>query len=180
MKLPLPDKQLVVMCDASEHATGYVLLIEDYSEPQSGSLKKYALDASGSKKFQGGQISLTMYGEYFVAMHSAFDKFGRILWGAKKPIIVMTDNKALTRFVQAKHIPPSLWNFCDQTVQFNFIMAQVPLFQCWVTPPHKQKEKCISRRKLTVVAPYCHNSLSCVSRSYSSEWSSRNCPTKRK
>ena len=32
-KLPLPDKQLVIMCDASEHAAGYVLLIEDYADP---------------------------------------------------------------------------------------------------------------------------------------------------
>ena len=59
-------------------------------------------------------------------MHFAFDEFGHILWGAKKPKIVMTDNKALTRFFQAKHTPPSLWNFCDQTLQFNFILAHVP------------------------------------------------------
>ena len=38
----------------------------------------------------------------------------------------MTDNKALTRFFQAKHIPPSLCNFCDQTLQFNFLLAHVP------------------------------------------------------
>ena len=71
-------------------------------------------------------MSLTMYAKEFLAMHFAFDEFGHILWGAKKPIIVMTDNKALTRFFQAKHIPPSLWNFCDQTLQFNFILAHVP------------------------------------------------------
>ena len=53
-------------------------------------------------------MSLTMYAKEFLAMHFAFDEFGHILWGAKKPIIVMTDNKALTRFFQAKHIPPSL------------------------------------------------------------------------
>ena len=52
LKLPLPDKQLVIMCDASEHAADYVLLIEDYSEPQSGSLKKYAPVAFGSKNFK--------------------------------------------------------------------------------------------------------------------------------
>ena len=51
LKSPLPDKQLVIMCDASEHAAGYVLLIEDYTETQSGSLKKYASVAFGSKKF---------------------------------------------------------------------------------------------------------------------------------
>ena len=39
LKLPLPEKQLVIMCDASEHAAGYVLLIEDYTEEQSGNLK---------------------------------------------------------------------------------------------------------------------------------------------
>ena len=33
LKLPLPDKQLVILCDASEHAAGFVLLIEDYSDP---------------------------------------------------------------------------------------------------------------------------------------------------
>ena len=32
LRLPLPGKQLVIMCDASEHAVGYVLLIEDYTE----------------------------------------------------------------------------------------------------------------------------------------------------
>ena len=127
LKLALPDKQLLIMCDASEHAAGYVLLIEDYSE-QSGRLKKYAPVAFGSKKFQGGQMSLTMYAKEFLAMHFAFDEFGHILWGAKKPIIVMRDNKALTRFFhsQVKHIPPSLWNYCDQTLQFNFILAHVP------------------------------------------------------
>ena len=126
LKLPLPDKQLVILCDANEHAAVYVLLIEDYSETQSGSLKKYAPVAFGSKKFQGGQMSLTMYAKEFLAMHFAFDEFGHLLWGAKKPIIVITDNKALTRFFQVKHIPPSLWNFCDQTLQFNFILAHVP------------------------------------------------------
>ena len=40
LKLPLPDKQIVIMCDASEHAAGYNLLIKDYSETQSGSSKK--------------------------------------------------------------------------------------------------------------------------------------------
>ena len=126
LKLSLPDKQLVIMCEASEHAAGLVFLLEDYSETQSGSLKKYASVDIGSKKFQGGQMSITMYAKEFLAMHFAFDEFGHILWGAKKPIIVMTDNKALTRFFQAKHISPSLWNFCDQTLQFNFILAHIP------------------------------------------------------
>ena len=126
LKLALPEKHSVLMCDASEHAAGYVLLIEDYCGPQGKSLKKYAPVAFGSKKFQGGQMSLTLYAKEFLAMQSAFDKFGYILWGTNKPIIVIRDNKALIRSFHARHIPPSLWNFCDQTLQFNFILAHVP------------------------------------------------------
>ena len=38
----------------------------------------------------------------------------------------MTDNKALTSIPQTKHIPPSLWNFFDQTLQLNFVLVQIP------------------------------------------------------
>ena len=67
-----------------------------------------------------------MYAKEVLAMHFAFDEFGHILWSAKKPRTVMMNNKALTRFFQTKHIPPSPWNFCDQTLQFKFILAHVP------------------------------------------------------
>ena len=115
LRLPLPDKQLVIICDASEHAAGYVLLIEDYTETNDGPLKTYAPVSFGSQRFTEGQMSLTMYAKEFLAMHFAFDEFAHILWGVKKPTIVMTDNKALTRFFQSKRIPPKLWNYCDQT-----------------------------------------------------------------
>ena len=39
LRLPLPDKRFVIMCDASEHAAGYVLLIEDYTETNDGPMK---------------------------------------------------------------------------------------------------------------------------------------------
>ena len=71
-------------------------------------------------------MSLTMYAKEFLAMHFAFDEFAHILWGVKKPTIVMTDNKALTRFFQFKRIPPKLWNYCDQALQFDFVLAHVP------------------------------------------------------
>ena len=58
-------------------------------------------------------------------MNFAFDEFAHILWGVKKPTIVMTDNKALTRFFQSKRIPPKLWNYCDQALQFDFVLAHV-------------------------------------------------------
>ena len=108
LRLSLPDKQLVIMCDASEHAAGYVLLIEDYTETNDGPTKSYAPVAFGSQRFTEGQMSLTMYAKEFLAMNFAFDEFAHILWGVKKPTIVMTDKKALTRFFQSKRIPPKL------------------------------------------------------------------------
>ena len=126
LRLSLPDKQLVIMCDASEHAAGYVLLIEDYTDSDVGPMKSYAPVAFGSQRFTEDQMSLTMYAKEFLVMHFAFDEFAHILWRVKKPTIVMTDNKALTRFFQSKRIPPKLWNYCDQALQFDFVLAHVP------------------------------------------------------
>ena len=111
LRLPLPDKQLVIMCYASEHAAGYVLLIEDYTETDDGPTKSYAPVAFGSQRFTEGHMSLTMYAKEILAMHFAFDEFAHILLGVKKPTIVMTDNKALTRVFQSKRIPPKLWKY---------------------------------------------------------------------
>ena len=39
----------------------------------------------------------------------------------------MTKYKALTMFFfQSKRIPPKLWNYCDQALQFDFVLAHVP------------------------------------------------------
>ena len=53
----------------------------------------------------------------------AFPEFAHILWEAKKPTIVSTGNKSVTRFFQTKAIPPALWNACDYVLQFNFKIA---------------------------------------------------------
>ena len=125
LRLSLPDKQLVIMCDASEHAAGKVLLIEDYTDSDVGPMKSYAPVAFGSQRCTEGQMSLTMYAK--VLNYGKSDEFAHILWGVKKPTIVMTDNKALTRFIQSKRIPPKLWwNYCDHDLQLDFVLAHVP------------------------------------------------------
>ena len=68
-------------------------------------MKSYAPVSVGSQLFTEGQMSLTMYAREFLAKHFAFDEFAHILWGVKKPTIVMTDKKALTWFFQSKQIP---------------------------------------------------------------------------
>ena len=58
LRLPLPDKQLVIMCDASEHAVGYVLLIEEYTETNYGPTKSYAPVADVCKRVPGYALRL--------------------------------------------------------------------------------------------------------------------------
>ena len=41
-------------------------------------------------------------------------------------MIILTDNKSVTRFFQTKIIPPPLWNACDFVIQFNFTIAHIP------------------------------------------------------
>ena len=41
-------------------------------------------------------------------------------------MIILTDNKTVTRFFQTKIIPPTLWNACDYVMQFNFTIAHIP------------------------------------------------------
>ena len=53
----------------------------------------------------------------------AFLKFLHILWDKTKPTFVLSDNKLVTGFFQAKAIPPTLWNACDYVFQFNFKIA---------------------------------------------------------
>ena len=55
------------MCDASGHAAGYELLIEDYTETNDGPTKSNAPVALGSQRFTEGQLSLTMYAKEFLA-----------------------------------------------------------------------------------------------------------------
>ena len=48
LRLPLLDKQLVIMSNASEHAAGYVLLIENCTETHDGPMRSYATVSFGS------------------------------------------------------------------------------------------------------------------------------------
>ena len=69
---------------------------------------------------------MSIYAKEFLAIFFAFKVFGHIFWGTPKPVIILTDNKSVTRFFQTKVIPPSLWNACDYVIQFNFTIAHIP------------------------------------------------------
>ena len=127
LKQPLPNKQLVLMTDASFTAAGYAILTEDNPNQKYSSVKKsYAPIAYGSKTFTPTQLKMSIYAKEFLAIYYAFKEFEHIFWGAPKPITILTDNKSVTRFFQTKIIHPTLWNACDYVIQFNFIIAQIP------------------------------------------------------
>ena len=127
LKQPLPNKQLVLMTDASFTAAGYAILTEDDPNQKFTSVKKsYAPIAYGSKTFTPSQLKMSIYAKEFLAINYAFKEFGHIFWGTPKPTTILTDNKSVTRFFQTKIIPPALWNACDYVLQFNFIIAHIP------------------------------------------------------
>ena len=115
------------MTDASFQAASYAVLIEDDPNQKYTSTRKtYAPIAIGSKTFSPSQIKMSIYAKEFLAICKAFKEFGHIFWGATKPVIIMTDNKSVTRFFQTKRIPPTFWKACDFVLQFNFTIAHIP------------------------------------------------------
>ena len=115
------------MTDASFSAAGYAVLIEDDPlEKYTFTRKAFAPVAYGSKTFSPTQLKMSIYAKEFLAIFFAFKEFGHIFWGTPKPVIILTDNKSVTRFFQTKISPPTLWNACDYVIQFNFTIAHIP------------------------------------------------------
>ena len=127
IKQPMLNRQYVLMTDATFKNAGYALMIEENEEEKITSVKKtYAPVAFGSKMFSPSQIKMSIYPKEFLAIYFAFMEYSHILWESTKPVVVLTDNKSVTRFFQTKIIPPALWNACDFVLQFRFTIAHVP------------------------------------------------------
>ena len=126
LKQPISGKQLVLMTDASFRSAGYPLMIEDNPDLKTQSKRKtYAAVALGSKNSSPAQPKMSIYSKELFAIYMAFLEFAHILWEAMKLLIVLTDNKSVTRFFQTKAIPPYLWNACEYVLQFNFKVAHL-------------------------------------------------------
>ena len=127
LRLPKPGLQYVILCDASYHGTGFVLMVEDYVKTDNrGEMKTYAPVSFGSRLFNTAQLKFSIYYKEFLALYFALDHFSHFIWGSSKPVIILTDNRSLTQFFQAKTIPPSVWNFLDRIMAFNIIIAHIP------------------------------------------------------
>lgn len=127
LRLAKPNLQYVILTDASYHGAGFVLMVEDYCTVQKGESKILAPVSFGSKLFNPAQLKFSTYAKEFLAVYFAFDTFAHILWGATdKQVVVLTDNKSLARFFQAKTVPTALWTFLDRLLSFNFIIGHIP------------------------------------------------------
>ena len=117
-----------MLTDASKYAAGFVLMVEDKIITKKGKeITQFAPVAFGSKKFEPAQLRLSIFAKDFLAVYLGFMAFKHILWGvADKPILVLTDNVALSRFFQAKTVPETLCNYVDQVLQFKWTIGSHP------------------------------------------------------
>ena len=99
LRLAKPSLQYVILCDASFHGTGFVSMIEDYLTDQKGKTKKtYASVSFGSRLFTTTQLKFSVFYKEFLALYFALDHFAHFIWGATKPVLVLTDIRSLTKF----------------------------------------------------------------------------------
>ena len=123
LRLAKSNQQYVVLTDASYYQAGFVLMIEDYVENENTGkeTKIYAPVSFGSKLFNAAQLKHLIFCKEFLAVY-----FAQFIWGCEKPVLVLTDNRSLTKFFQAKTVPPALWNFLDRVLSFNIVVGHIP------------------------------------------------------
>ena len=127
LRLAKPGQQYVILCDASYYSSGFVLMFEDYLEQKDGKKKQaYAPVSYGSQLFNASQLKMSTYCKEFPALYFALEYFSHFIWGAEKPVIILTDNKSLTSFFQSKLLHPALWNFMDRVIAYNIVLAHIP------------------------------------------------------
>ena len=129
LDLPNQDSNLPyhVPCDGSYHLSGFILMIEDYVANNKGeNVKSYAPVSFESKVSNTAQFKMPIYCKEFLSLYFALETISRFIWGSEKPVLILTDNKSLTIFFQAKTIPPSLWNYIDRVTAFNIVVTHIP------------------------------------------------------
>ena len=125
LRLAKPGLQYVLLCDASYHGAGFLLMVEDDTKVLPSGKKSYTPVPFGSHLFNTAQLKFSIYYKEFLALYFALDTFAHYLWESTKPVIILTDNKSLTRFFQSKTVPPSLWNCLDRVLSFNLTIAHI-------------------------------------------------------
>ena len=127
VRLAKPGQQYVILCDARYYSSGFVLKIEDYLVKNDAVKKQaYAPVSFGSQLFNTSQLKVSTYSKELLALYFALENFSHSIWGAEKPVIVLTDHHSLTSFFQSNSLHPSLWNFMDRIIAYNLVLAHIP------------------------------------------------------
>ena len=72
LRLAKPGLQYAILCDASYHSSGFVLMIEDYVNNNKGeTVKSYAPVSFGSKVFNTAQLKMSIYCKEFLSLYFA-------------------------------------------------------------------------------------------------------------
>ena len=123
----LPNKQITLMRDARYAVAGYAVLIEDDANQKITSLRKsYAPVAFGYNTFTPAQIKISIYPKNIPAIYFAFKKYGHFFCDMSKPVIILTDDNAVTQYFQPNNVPPAMWSACNYVIKFNFVNAHIP------------------------------------------------------
>ena len=69
---------------------------------------------------------MSIFCKDFLSLYFALETFSHFNWGTDKPVLTLTDNKNISRFFQAKTIPPTLWNYIDRVTAFNTVVNHIP------------------------------------------------------
>ena len=125
LKQPITGRQYVLMTDASFRASGYCLIIGEENDKKHNSKKKtFAPVAFGSKVFSPAQLKMSIYCKEF--WQPTTPSWNTAIFVGNNPTNSCDDRqKTVTRFFQTKAIPPTLWNACDNVLQFNLHIMHV-------------------------------------------------------
>ena len=109
-------------------SAGYILLIEaDVCHSSDTREKLYIPVAFGSSLFSPNQLNFSIYVKESFNVYFAFEAFGHYVWGVTdKPILVLPDNKNVTRVFQAKQLLDGLWNALAYVQAFKFQLGHFP------------------------------------------------------
>ena len=148
LKQPMPNRQYILMTDANFKNACYALIIEGNVDEKILSVSKtYAPVAFGSKMFSPSQIKMSIYAKEFLAIYFAFMEQSHILWESTKPVVVLTDNKSVTRCFQANIIPQP----CG---------TRAILSSNSTSPLPTSREKCTQPRTFCPASTYSHKTRS--------------------
>ena len=120
LRQPITGPQYVLMTNASFRVSGYALMIEENNEKKRYYKKMTFATLTLRSKVLSAQLKMPTFCKKFLAINHASIEYSHILWETTLPTLVKTDNRSVTRFVQTKGNPPTLWNACSYVVNFNF------------------------------------------------------------